>query len=216
MRERLPEVRDRRDFIKTVSAFGFGFLVAPIGQACSEHRATEKFFATQRPSQIEVAGSQEPGTRILLHGTIVDLEGTPIPQVKLFLYHTDATGYYSRPVNNPRRARLNGTLWSDARGQYSVSTIKPAHYGDVDPAPPMHIHVHLQPPNLPDHWVDSFYFEGDPRLRPEDIARGRELGRFSNVVSLAPDSASVLKAVRDFRVDPALAERNQLSDGWYR
>ena len=74
----------------------------------------------------------------------------------------------------------------------------------------MHIHVHLQPPNVPDHWVESFYFEGDPRLRPEDLNHNRELGRFANIVSLASSANGVLKALRDFRIDPAVAERNKV------
>jgi protocatechuate 3,4-dioxygenase beta subunit len=74
----------------------------------------------------------------------------------------------------------------------------------------MHIHVHLQPPGVPDHWVESFYFEGDPRLRTEEVDRSRELGRFSNVVSLASSGDSVLKGLRDFRIDPAVAERNKI------
>jgi protocatechuate 3,4-dioxygenase beta subunit len=159
---------------------------------------------------------EEPGTRILLRGTIYDVNNKPVPNVRIFLYHTDATGYYSQPVNNPRRARLHGMLWSNAQGEYSFNTIKPAHYADVNSPPPMHIHVHLEPPNLPDHWVDSYYFEGDPRLSSDDINRGRGLTTFSNIVSLAPGEPGVLTAVRDFRIDPALAVRNQLSDGWYR
>ena len=125
----------------------------------------------------------------------------------MFLYHTDATGYYSRPVNNPRQARLHGTLWSNAAGQYSFSTIKPAHYGDVSSPPPIHIHVHLQPPGLPDHWVESFYFADDPHLRTE--AQNRDTDRFSNIITLKPGDNG-LKGLRDFRLDPALAERNKV------
>jgi protocatechuate 3,4-dioxygenase beta subunit len=74
----------------------------------------------------------------------------------------------------------------------------------------MHIHVHLQPPGVSEHWVESFYFEGDPRLRIEDVNRTREQGRFSNIVSLASSDNGVLKAFRDFRFDPAVAERNRI------
>jgi protocatechuate 3,4-dioxygenase beta subunit len=174
--------------------------------ACSGHQSEAQ---SQHPSAIDIAGNQEPGTRIHLSGTILDLNGKPVPGVKMFLYHTDATGYYSRPVNDPRQARLHGTLWSNALGQYSFGTIKPAHYGDVGSPPPMHIHVHLQPPGLPDHWVDSFYFEGDPRLRAEDLNRNGE-PRFSNIISLASSDKGVLNGLRDFRIDPALAERNKV------
>jgi protocatechuate 3,4-dioxygenase beta subunit len=74
----------------------------------------------------------------------------------------------------------------------------------------MHIHVHLQAPGGPDHWVESFYFEDDPRLRT-DVTRNRELDRFANVISLASSSDGVLKGLRDFRIDPVVAERNKVS-----
>lgn len=80
----------------------------------------------------------------------------------------------------------------------------------------MHIHVHLEPLSLPDHWVDSYYFEGDPRLRPEDITRAGRLNRFSNIVHLTPGESNRLEGIRDFRIDPRLAERNRLVNGWYR
>ena len=216
MGQKLTAVEDRRSFIKSASAFAITLSALPVGLSCSQSRSAANALMSERPSQIDVVAPEEQGTRILLRGTIYDVNSKAVPNVRIFLYHTDATGYYSRPVNNPRQARLHGTLWSNAQGKYSFSTIKPAHYADVNPAPPMHIHVHLEPPNLPDHWVDSYYFEGDPRLSPDDINRSRGLATFSNIVSLARGEAGVLTGVRDFRIDPALAVRNQLSDGWYR
>lgn len=207
MARRVYEVEDRRGFIKSVCVFAVSCAAAPVSLACSGHQAGAQ---AQQPSAIDIATPQEPGTRIYLSGTIVDLNGKPVSGLKMFLYHTDATGYYSRPVNNPRQARLHGTLWSNALGQYSFSTIKPAHYGDVSSPPPMHIHVHLQQPGGPDHWVDSFYFEDDPRLQTEEHTRNRELSRFANIISLASSADGVLKGLRDFRIDPVVAERNKV------
>ena len=207
MPQRVYVVEDRRGFIKSVCVFVISCAAAPVSLACSHHQAEAQ---AQHPSAIDIAAPGEPGTRIHLSGTILDLNGKPARGVKMFLYHTDATGYYSRPVNNPRQARLHGTLWSNAAGQYSFSTIKPAHYGDVNSPPPMHIHVHLQPPGVSEHWVESFYFGDDPRLQTEAVNRNRELGRFSSIVSLASSGGGVLKAVRDFRIDPVVAERNKV------
>lgn len=206
MARRVYDVEERRAFIKSLGVFAVSCAAVPTSLACSRHQAEAQ---SEQPSAIEIATAQEPGTRIHLSGTIVDANGKPVPRVKMFLYHTDATGYYSRPVNNPRQARLRGTLWSNASGQYTFQTIKPAHYGDVTSPPAMHIHVHLQPPDMPDHWVESFYFEGDPQLHVEDTKRTGDLGRFSNIITLSGDKG-VLKGVRDFRIDPALAERNKV------
>jgi protocatechuate 3,4-dioxygenase beta subunit len=204
MPRRLHVVEERRGFIKSVCVFAVSCAAAPVSLACSSHQAEAQ---SAHPSAIDVAAPQEPGTRIHLSGTILDLNGKPVPGVKMFLYHTDATGYYSRPVNDPRQARLRGTLWSDASGQYSFNTIKPAAYGDVSSPPPIHIHIHLQPPGLPDHWVESFYFKDDPHLRTDN--QTRDLGRFSNIITLT-SSDGILKGLRDFRIDPAVAERNRV------
>lgn len=185
----------------------FRAAVAPVSLACSGHQAEAQ---APQPSAIDIAGPQEPGTRIHISGTILDLNGKPLSGVKMFLYHTDNTGYYSRPVNNPRQARLNGTLWSNALGQYSFNTIKPAPYGDVSSPPAMHIHVHLQSPGGPDHYVESFYFAGDPQLRREGLTQNRDPGRFANIISLESSGNGVLKGIRDFRIDPAVAERNKI------
>ena len=197
MSRRVHVVEDRRGFIKSVCVFAVSCAAAPVNLACSSQQAEAQ---SQQPSAIEIATAQEPGTRIHLSGTVLDLNGNPVRGAKMFLYHTDATGYYSRPVNNPREARLRGTLWTNALGQYSFSTIKPAHYGDVSSPPAMHIHVHLQPPGGADRSVESFYFEGDPHLRNEEFTREREPARFSPVVSLAASDHGVLRGVRDFRI----------------
>jgi protocatechuate 3,4-dioxygenase beta subunit len=166
----------------------------------------------ERPARITIADNNEPGVRLLVRGTIHDLAGKPVPNVKIFLYHTDAAGYYSRPVNNPRQSRLRGTVWTDARGQYTFDTIRPAHYAEMDSPPAMHIHVHLQPPNLPNHWVDSYYFDGDPRLQRAELDRANRLGQFSHVLKLSTGKNGVKVGVRDFRVDPTIASRNKVTD----
>lgn len=207
MKRRVNDVEERRGFIKSLGLFAVSCAAVPASLACSGHKAEAQ---SQQPSAIEIASPQEPGTPIHLSGTIFDANGKPLPGVKMFLYHTDATGYYSRPVNDPRQARLRGTLWSNASGQYSFQTIKPAHYGDTSSPPAIHIHVHLQPPDVPEHWVESFYFEDDPRLRSEGRNQNRDAGRFSNIITLSSSDTGLLKGVRDFRIDPVIAARNKI------
>ncbi len=207
MPRRIHDVEERRGFIKGLGVFAVSCAAVPASLACSGHRTEAQ---SQQPSAIEIATPQEPGTRIHISGTIFDPNGKPVPGVKMFLYHTDNTGYYSRPVNDPRQARLRGTLWSNASGQYSFHTIKPAHYGDVSSPPAIHIHVHLQPPDTPEHWVESFYFQDDPRLASEGRNQDRESGRFSNIITLSSSDTGLLKGVRDFRIDPVLAQRNKI------
>lgn len=206
----------RRAFIKRSSIFALSMMALPSASACLRDRSLASSGDSEHASRIKIADGNEPGTRILVRGTIYGASGKPEPNVKMFLYHTDAGGYYTRPVSNPRQARLHGTVWSDSLGQYAFETIKPGHYADVSSPPPMHIHVHLEPAGLADHWVESYYFEADPKLRAEDINRVSGPGSFSNILRLTRGESGVMEGVRDFRIDPSLAERNQLEKGWYR
>lgn len=216
MSHKRVDVDGRRSFIRGASAFALAAAALPPSAACLQAAPVENAPGAGRPSRIEIAGREEPGTRLLMRGTVYDADDRPVPNVRIFLYQTDAEGYYSRPVSDPRRARLRGTVWTDARGGYAFETVKPAHYANVTSQPAMHIHVHLEPPRLPDHWVESFYFDGDPKLQSGVVERARGLGRFSNVVALESGASRVAQGVRDFRIDAALAERNRLVDGWYR
>lgn len=216
MNKHLNDIEGRRRFVKSASVFALTFAALPPALACQQAGTARASIDAGHPSRIDIPDRQEPGTRLFMSGVIYGADGKPAPGVKMFLYHTDAEGFYSRPVSDPRRARLRGTVWSDAQGRYAFDTIKPGHYAGTSQPPPLHIHVHLEPPRLPDHWVDSFYFEGDKQLPPDDVARARGLERYANVVALKPGESGVLQGVRDFRIDPALAERNRLAEGWYR
>jgi protocatechuate 3,4-dioxygenase beta subunit len=212
----LIDVEARRRFIKSASAFAIAAAALPPAFACQQNDAAVTALDTRRPSRIDIPERQEPGARLSMSGIVYDANGKPAPGVKVFLYHTDAEGYYSRPVSDPRRARLRGAVWSDAQGRYAFDTIKPGHYAGTTQPPPLHIHVHLEPPQLAEHWVESFYFEGDAQLESGIVARARGLERFSHVIALKPAESGVLQGVRDFRIDPALAVRNRLADGWFR
>jgi protocatechuate 3,4-dioxygenase beta subunit len=180
---------------------------APIGMLFDEASA-DAHIAT-------ITNGTEPGQPLVVRGIIYAADGrTPASGVRVNVYHTDTDGYYTRPVSDPRRARLRGTLVTGADGRYELQTILPGHYPNANIE--RHIHVHLTPAGLPEHWVESFFFEGDPKLTPAQIEASRAAGAFHNIMQTKRDTSGVLQARRDFRIDPAVAERNRLVDGWYR
>jgi hypothetical protein len=67
----------------------------------------------------------------------------------------------------------------------------------------------------PDHWIDSFLFEGDPYVRADELAKSKAAGRYANMMAMQRERGVIL-CRRDIRLDAALAERNRLVDGWYR
>jgi protocatechuate 3,4-dioxygenase beta subunit len=158
-----------------------------------------------------LVGDDEPGERLHVSGSVVGPDGKPASGVRLNVYHTDAEGYYTRPVSDPRRARIRGSIGTSTDGQYLFRTILPGHYPQS--RIPKHIHVHVLAAGYPEHWIESFHFEGDPYLAAKDW---EVTGPFRHVMAMKRDADGVWQSRRDIRLDPALAERNRLVDGWYR
>lgn len=171
--------------------------------------------ASSDAAETRLVAASEPGKPLVVSGTIYAADGvTPARSVRLFLYHTDAEGYYSRPRDNPRDARIRGWVMADERGRYRFRTIKPAHYAN-NQGNAAHIHTHLHGPDMPAHWIDSFLFAGDRYLHPQQVAEGQRMGALSPVMQIS-ERGGVLYCTRDIRINPALFERNRLVDGWYR
>lgn len=197
---------------KILRALALAPLVAPLAAKLG---LEEVAFARPLHSRIRIGALDEPGTQLIVSGVVYAKDGrTPLPNMRIDVYHTDAAGYYSRPVNDPRRARLRGSLVTDAAGRYEIVTIKPGKYFDRDA--PAHIHTHLSGPDIPEHWIDSYLFTGDPYLPADSLAKNRGLGSFSAIMTIRTDSKGVLHTARDIRLDPELVDRNRLVGGWYR
>ncbi len=93
-------------------------------------RDPARFAPEDAPSFARLTPPDEPGERLEVSGTVYAADGrTPIPGASLYVYQTDARGYY-RPDDamGNRDPRLFGLLRSDARGRYSYRTIRPGSY----------------------------------------------------------------------------------------
>ncbi len=82
----------------------------------------------------------EPGTRLAIAGTIVDAAGAPVAGALLYLWHTDAAGTYAPDSMDEQNPRLYGFVRSDARGTFSLRTIRPAPYRGQEGGVEQHIH----------------------------------------------------------------------------
>jgi protocatechuate 3,4-dioxygenase beta subunit len=83
--------------------------------------------------------------------------------VVLYIYHTDATGLYSRGTPETEASRRHGLLRGWVRtgpdGRYSFDTIKPGPYpGETMPA---HLHFTVLEPGRQPYWIDDIVFEGE-------------------------------------------------------
>lgn len=150
---------------------------------------------TEAPSQLSAKGriapATEPGTPLIISGTIVASDGkTPLAGVVVYAYHTDNNGYYRKQEsgeageNNPR---LRGWVKTDANGHFEFSTIKPAPYPNRDV--PAHIHIHAWGAGYPRQWFEV-EFQGDPLLPKQHFSDNT--ADFLYVTALRSDSSGAL------------------------
>jgi protocatechuate 3,4-dioxygenase beta subunit len=101
-------------------------------------------------------------------GTIKNTDGKPIADALVYLYHTDARGWYAADAphvsmneGDMRHARLFGYVKTGNDGKFELHTIKPSGYPQSDL--PAHIHVHIDV-NGYQSLVTEFLFDDDERL----------------------------------------------------
>jgi protocatechuate 3,4-dioxygenase beta subunit len=91
------------------------------------------------PWQIRITERDEPGVPLRITGSVMDDAGNPVSNASLYVYQTDARGYYT-PDNAraDQAARIHGWLRSDRQGRFEVTTIRPGSYPGT--RNPQHVH----------------------------------------------------------------------------
>lgn len=91
------------------------------------------------PSQLRITDRDEPGVPLRITGSVVDSTDAPISNASLYVYQTDARGFYT-PANAraDRAARIHGWLRSDRQGRFEITTIRPGSYPGT--RNPQHVH----------------------------------------------------------------------------
>jgi protocatechuate 3,4-dioxygenase beta subunit len=139
------------------------------------------------PSFGRIVPQAEPGRPIEIAGRVLQPGGkAAAPGVTLFLYQTDASGRYNRP-DSPFKPRLYTWVRTDAQGRYRFRSILPGPYPAHDT--PRHIHVSVFGPDLPEYWIDDYWFAGDPLITPAQRAllTGRGGGGETTVMARGAD-----------------------------
>jgi protocatechuate 3,4-dioxygenase beta subunit len=118
--------------------------------------------ATDRPrtSSIAIPPAGEPGVPLTVEGRVLLKGGAPASSVDVYVYQTDARGYYSPDGRDERNPRLKGYLRTDDQGRYQVRTIRPGPYPNS--GPPAHIHYEVTSASGVQRF--ELVFEGDQRL----------------------------------------------------
>ncbi|HEY7547229.1 MAG TPA: hypothetical protein VID27_20210 [Blastocatellia bacterium] len=147
------------------------------------------------PSRVTIAAKEEPGERIIVTGTVYDAEGKPLEGVSVYVYHTDANGYYTPGSNDNRNPRLRGYMRTDREGRYEFSTIRPGPYPNS--RIPAHIHYVVTAPGYRER-VFEIVFEGDPFI--DDRIRA-DAKKEDSGFSIRPlERGDTLRCVQDIKL----------------
>ena len=142
---------------------------------------------------ITIASKDEPGERMVVTGTVYAPDGkTPLQGITVYVYHTDAKGYYNNKKGSEQKPRLNGTMTTNSSGQYEYRTIRPASYPDSRAV--AHVHYVISGKGYKEQY-DELEFEGDPFL---DGKKGKD--RFSNIQPISKDKDGIWRCVKDIKM----------------
>jgi protocatechuate 3,4-dioxygenase beta subunit len=152
--------------------------------------------------RIKMVSEQEPGEPLILSGTVYGPDGMkPVDGARLYVYHTDARGYYSDQdgKGGVPQPRLKGWMKTNADGRYEFRTIKAAPYpGGGNPA---HIHGTLSAPGFTERWIEEYWFEGDRNITDGMRSKLHGTDTFSPIVTLQKGGDGVWRGVRDFKLE---------------
>lgn len=96
--------------------------------------------AEPQGSSIVIAGTDEPGERMVVTGRVAGADGRGIAGLTVHLYHTDKDGYYNRDEAGDEPVKLCGILRTGEDGRFSYETIRPGSY----PGGGVAAHVHYE------------------------------------------------------------------------
>ena len=120
---------------------------------------------TRAPTNSPTTGAPPP-TKLLFQGTLLDQEGSAIPNAKIQLWQTDVNGVYKHPDPEAGGSTLSdfqyfGTDTTDADGKFDFLTYRPGSYEDR-PQAHFHFSVWADEDDTEELLVTQFYFKDDP------------------------------------------------------
>src|SRR3954470_7630875 len=124
----------REEFILASDVLGLSMLVVQMN-----HRLDPAATPATVLGPFHIEGSPEfgygedmsqglPGTPLLVHGTVRDLAGNPVPGAVLDIWQADAEGAYESQVADVDEARLRAKYTTREDGGYCLRTIAPKGY----------------------------------------------------------------------------------------
>jgi protocatechuate 3,4-dioxygenase beta subunit len=167
-----PTALDRRSVVR--SLLGLSGMRLVLGrparawaQTCSPTKRDIEgpFYTRGAPHRTALAGTDEPGDRIVLRGRVLGPDcQTPLRAALLDVWQADANGEYHYEKDN---FRLRGQILTDATGAFEFASVVPGRYKLGGSYRPAHIHFTVSHPGH-EPLTTQLYFKGDPYLAPKD------------------------------------------------
>jgi catechol 1,2-dioxygenase len=155
----------------------------------------------------------EKGTPFLFQGTVTDLDGNPLENAQVELWHADDDGYYSQFAPGIPEWNLRGTIVTGPDGRFTFRTVKPAPYqiptdgscgaliaaAGWHPWRPAHLHVKVSAPGK-QLITTQLYFEGGQWVG-DDVAQAVKPELILRPIPAASGTGE--EVTYDFVLDPA-------------
>jgi protocatechuate 3,4-dioxygenase, beta subunit len=143
---------------------------------------------TDRDNDLTVVRGQPgpaTGTPLLLSGTLVRRDGTPVAGATVEIWHVDQNGIYLHPqqpeADRDKNFQSYGESVTDATGAWSFRTTSPPAYEGR----PRHIHVKVRVDGK-EVLTTQVYFEGDPLLANDGVSRNSDV----SLMTVKPEAAT--------------------------
>ncbi len=152
------------------------------------------------PSVASVAPDGEPGVPLRVEGVVRGADGQPVAGASLYVYQTDARGYYHPDdAMGNRDPRLFALLRSDAAGA-TLTTVRPGPY----PRGGVQLHIHYEVRALPATPTASFGWSStttrwsamDPQPGGARPAASSRSVRCSRIQAAARDGSRLIQLSR--------------------
>lgn len=169
---------------------------------CEGCEAVFQGLPAQLGSEVRLVDQAQAGEALLVQGTVYNAQGQRQAGVVIYAYQTDASGIYPKDPSltaaAARHGRLRGWVISDAQGNYTIRTIRPASYPDSTVE--QHIHMHVIEPGRCTYYLGDLLFADDPKLSERHRQRQDQAYGGNGIVQPQGDASKGWRATRDIHL----------------